>query len=189
MEAGAGEAGAEPMAVDPLPGEAAEKKELRKKEVTMAEKLVVCEQEEYSKISFGKSAIHGWGLFARRDIEQGEFVIEYRGDLIRHHTANRRESQYKVDKKDLYLFAISPQFVVDATNAGSIGRFMNHSCAPSTMTKLLDVDGKQHLVFVARCAIKAGQELTYDYRLSKEADDAKILCLCGAPNCRGAMND
>ena len=32
----------------------AEKEELRKKEVAMAEKLVVCEQEEYSKISFGK---------------------------------------------------------------------------------------------------------------------------------------
>jgi len=159
-----------------------------KKTITMAERIEECTRDEGGKISFGKSAIHGWGLFARQEIDQGEFLIEYRGDLIRHLIANRREQLYIGQKKDLYLFAVGDEFVVDATNSGSIARFMNHSCAPSTMTKVVDVDGSPHLVFVARCPIRAGQELTYDYRLAKEGEEQKLTCLCGAPNCRSTMN-
>ena len=40
----------------------------------------------------------------------------------------------------------------------------------------------------ARCAVQAGQELTYDYRLAKEDDGEKLPCLCGAPTCRGTLN-
>ena len=34
--------------------------------------------------------------------------------------------------------------------------------------------------------IKAGEELTWDYAMT-EASDARIECLCGAPNCRGII--
>ena len=154
----------------------------------MAEKLKACERTEGERILFGKSGIHGWGLFARRDIEQGEFLIEYRGDRIRPHVANERELQYRREGKDMYLFSLSNEWIVDATDCGSAARFVNHSCAPSTMSKIVDVDGFPHLVFVARCAVQAGQELTYDYRLAKEDDGEKLPCLCGAPTCRGTLN-
>jgi len=29
---------------------------------------------EKLRVCFGKSGIHGWGLFARRDIQEGEMV-------------------------------------------------------------------------------------------------------------------
>ena len=35
------------------------------------------------QLSFGKSAIHDWGLFAREDIGADEMVIEYVGHVIR----------------------------------------------------------------------------------------------------------
>ena len=154
----------------------------------MAEKLRACERTEGERILFGKSGIHGWGLFARRDLEQGEFLVEYRGDRIRPHVANDREAQYRREGKDMYLFSLSDGWIVDATDCGSVARFVNHSCAPSVMSKIVDVDGLPHLVFVARCAVQAGQELTYDYRLAKEDDGEKLPCLCGAPTCRGTLN-
>ena len=178
-------AGAPPPVTAPSPSEPAK---LEKRSVSMAEKLKACERTEGERILFGKSGIHGWGLFARRDIEQGEFLIEYRGDRIRPHVANERELQYRREGKDMYLFSLSNEWIVDATDCGSAARFVNHSCAPSTMSKIVDVDGFPHLVFVARCAVQAGQELTYDYRLAKEDDGEKLPCLCGAPTCRGTLN-
>lgn len=32
----------------------------------------------------------GWGAFAPRAIEKGEFLVEYRGELISHEEADRR---------------------------------------------------------------------------------------------------
>ena len=167
---------------------AAEPARLERRAVSMADKLRACERTEGERILFGKSGIHGWGLFARRDLEQGEFLVEYRGDRIRPHVANDREARYRREGKDMYLFSLSDEWIVDATDCGSVARFVNHSCAPSVMSKIVDVDGLPHLVFVARCAVQAGQELTYDYRLAKEDDGEKLPCLCGAPTCRGTLN-
>lgn len=44
------------------------------------------------------------------------------------------------------------------------------------------------LAFCARTELRAGQELTYDYRFKEEGADAKVACGCGAPNCRGTLN-
>ena len=78
--------------------------------------------------------------------------------------------------------------VIDSTDDGSIARFMNHSCAPSTYSKIILIGDDPHLAFYARCNILPGQELTYDYRLKEEDDDNKIECKCGAPTCRGTIN-
>ena len=128
--------------------------------------------------------------------------------------ANEREKQYKHQRKDLYLFAVDALNVIDSTNCGSVARFMNHSCSPSTFTKIVtlaaakptgqaqpqeeDKSGSQEasagasqvpkLAFFARCDILVGQELTYDYRLKEEDDENKIACRCGAPNCKGTIN-
>lgn len=59
---------------------------------------------------------------------------------------------------------------------------------PSMYTRVLDVDGEQRLLFVARTDIRAGQELTYNYRFQEEGADQKVRCACGAPNCRGFLN-
>lgn len=64
----------------------------------------------------------------------------------------------------------------------------NHCCAPSMYTKLLEVENEPRLVFFAKNDIKAGQELTYDYRFKEEEGANKLRCLCGAPNCRGFLN-
>ncbi len=158
--------------------------------VPLLQQVQRCASEERSKVTFGKSVIHGWGLFAKVPIKEGQTVAEYRGDIVRHSVANEREQRYRRQKKDLYLFAANPQQVIDGTDVGSIGRFMNHSCAPSCFIKQVEDKeaGIPHLAFFARTDILAGQELTFDYRLREEDDENKWECKCGAPTCRGTMN-
>lgn len=46
------------------------------------------------------SAIHGRGLFCKRPIDQGEMIIEYSGEVIRHELCDKREKYY--EKKGEY---------------------------------------------------------------------------------------
>merc|ERR1712185_205271 len=78
---------------------------------------------------------------------------------------------------------------VDATMAGNIARFMNHSCAPNAYSRIVEV-GKgmhdKHIVVFAARDLQVGEELQYDYQFALGGE--KIACHCGAPNCWGRMN-
>jgi NuA3 HAT complex component NTO1 len=53
---------------------------------------------------------------------------------------------------------------------------------------VLELSGQVHLCFFAKSDIRAGQELTFDYRFKEEEGDSKVPCQCGAPNCKGTLN-
>ena len=46
--------------------------------LSVREKLDLCNATERSRLAFGKSGIHGWGLFARLPMKQDSMVTEYR---------------------------------------------------------------------------------------------------------------
>jgi len=150
------------------------------------EQLSGCEQS----LRFGKSMIHDWGVFADADINAGDLIVEYRGVLIGHAVADKREKEYEKAKIGSdYMFRIDSETVCDATHQGNVARFINASCAPNCYTQIITVNSAKRIVIYAKRDIIRGEELCYDYKFQPEFDESKrIPCRCGTSECRGFMN-
>lgn len=146
--------------------------------------------EKTSKEAVGvyRSAIHGRGLFCKRNIEAGEMVIEYAGNVIRSVLTDKREKYYDSKGIGCYMFRIDDFDVVDATMHGSAARFINHSCDPNCYSRVINVEGQKHIVIFALRKIYRGEELTYDYKFPIEDANNKLHCNCGARRCRRFLN-
>jgi len=138
-----------------------------------------------------RSHIHGWGLFTKQEMSKDSMIVEYMGENIRQVVADRREKKYEVSGEgSCYMFRLDMQRIVDATMIGCMARFMNHCCKPNAYAKVITVDtdlgpDKKIMVFALQ-DIKAGEEITYDYKFPVE--DGSLRCHCGAPNCIGRLN-
>lgn len=141
-------------------------------------------------VTFARSTIHNWGLYAMEPIAAKEMIIEYVGERIRQQVAEHREKSYlRTGIGSSYLFRIDENTVIDATKKGGIARFINHCCNPSCTAKIIKVEGKKRIVIYALRDIEANEELTYDYKFERETnDEERIRCLCGAPGCKGYLN-
>lgn len=133
-----------------------------------------------------RSKIQGKGLFVMEDACEGEFLIEYVGEVISHRVADEREKRYQARGIGCYMFSLNKEFVIDATMQGNHSRFINHSCEPNCETQIEVIDGTPRIVITAKHALRQGEELTYDYHFEPELE--KLKCYCGAPSCRGYMN-
>ncbi|RNA03907.1 histone-lysine N-methyltransferase 2B [Brachionus plicatilis] len=156
--------------------------------------LDICGSTKYRHLKdFSKSAlvvkrspIHGRGLFTLVDLSQGQMIIEYSGEIIRNEVCDKREKFYESKGIGCYMFRIDEFEVIDATTKGNQARFINHSCDPNCISRVLVIGGHKHIVIFAQRAISRGEELTYDYKFPKE--DVKIKCLCKSSRCRKYLN-
>ncbi len=146
------------------------------------------------KIAARKSQIHGNGVFALMPIARGERIIEYKGKRRTHADVDAGDSG-DADSGHTFLFTLNDEYVIDANFSGNTARWINHSCRPNCEAVLEEneKDPKKSKVFIeARRAIKAGDELTYDYGITLDEPHTARLkkiwaCRCGAPNCTGTM--
>ncbi|KAF6723488.1 Histone-lysine N-methyltransferase 2B [Oryzias melastigma] len=157
-------------------------------ELPMAMRFRHLEKTSKEAVGVYRSLIHGRGLFCKRNIEAGEMVIEYAGTVIRAVLTDKREKFYDGKGIGCYMFRIDDFDVVDATMQGNAARFINHSCEPNCYSRVINVDGRKHIVIFALRKIYRGEELTYDYKFPIEDEDNKLHCNCGTRRCRRFLN-
>jgi SET domain-containing protein len=128
------------------------------------------------RMQIGRSAKHRYGVFALEDIPASRRVIEYTGKHLSLEQACRIPAP-----KDIYIARISSKLYVDGRRGGSGAEFMNHSCAPNLATRSIG----RHLYLYSRRKIRAGDELTWNYRYPIKLK--RVPCRCGARRCRGTL--
>merc|ERR1712039_885567 len=143
-------------------------------------------QEWRQNVVLARSRIQGLGLYAARDLEKGQMIVEYIGEVIRGELTDLREKRYESQNRGIYMFRLDDYRVVDATMTGGVARYINHCCEPNCVTETVEL-ADWHIIIFANRRISRGEELSYDYKFDFE-DDNKIPCLCGAKNCRKWMN-
>jgi SET domain-containing protein len=129
----------------------------------------------------------GWGVMSTRNIEQGELVVEYVGEVIDHDTWESRKAKlWRFDH--MYFMTLNRTEIVDATERGNIARFINHSCDPNLQVEKWYVNRTPRLGLWAKRPIVAGEELSYNYSVKWHGDpDVAQRCYCGAYNCTGYL--
>ncbi|MBS0603575.1 MAG: SET domain-containing protein-lysine N-methyltransferase [Verrucomicrobia bacterium] len=105
------------------------------------------------------SDVVGHGLFATKDYKKGEVIGHYAGRIV----------PTKSIEDDSYAFEMFANpfegHSIEGAEESNATRYINH--APLKYTNVDTVEffdkGLPYVIFTARCAIKAGEELLYDY--------------------------
>lgn len=134
------------------------------------------------------SKIAGLGAYATAPIPAGTRIIEYTGQHVSPAEADRRYDDDAVEHPRVVLFTVDSRTVIDGGVGGNEAQFINHSCEPNCAA----VTVKKHVYIEALRDIAPGEELLYDYNLTRDgiestADEQRYACHCGAPTCRGTM--
>ena len=129
------------------------------------------------RMDLRKSPIHRYGVYATEAIPANRKVIEYTGERI-----SRRETKKRGLGPRTYLFTLDDYWTLDGSVGGSGAEYINHSCDPNLRASIQ----KGHILYISKRPIVVGEELTVDYRFSKDVD--KVPCRCRAAKCRGTIN-
>lgn len=122
-----------------------------------------------------KRGAHGLGLFTTVAIPKGTYIIKYTGERISADEANRRGGQY--------LFTLNDRWVIDGKGRENKARYINHACTPNCEAEL--TSNEKRVFIQAKRAIKAGEELAYDY--GKEFWETYVKSKgCRCATCLGA---
>eukprot|EP01084_Bolivina_argentea_P041224 76062_1 len=126
---------------------------------------LLCENRHIQKGNFccvevAQTKVKGWGLFAvENNIEQGEFIIEYKGEVISKEEKTRRWNL----NNNRYMFQLQKRFWCDGWRCSNEAAMSNHSCNANMESELWECNKKIHIILKAKRDITIGEELTLDY--------------------------
>ncbi|KNE57587.1 hypothetical protein, variant 1 [Allomyces macrogynus ATCC 38327] len=144
----------------------------------------------------------GWGVRATRNVEKGEFVMQYLGRVVAEDECSGVEGRYEfaldLDEGRGEGWETRPMLVVDAEEVGNVGRFLNHACDPNLLVVAVRFDslvdsGLYRIALFARRDIAAQEPLCFDYEgggpdlpagARTKKGDLSFRCRCGSANCR-----
>lgn len=98
-----------------------------------------------------KRSAAGLGLYAGEAIPKGVCVIEYFGPYLSNEEADALSNKY--------LFEVSTRRTIDGSPRKNVARYINHSCRPNCEPEIQ----RGRVYIFAKRAIKAGEELAYNY--------------------------
>lgn len=143
------------------------------------------QKRQYANVKVVETPGKGFGLFTCEDLKPGTLVMEYVGEIITQEEMNRRALKYSAQgQPHFYFMTLRPNQIIDATCKGNLSRFLNHSCSPNCETQKWIVGGKIKIGLFTLKSVKAGSELTFDYKFVRFGKEPQ-KCLCGEPNCTG----
>ena len=137
-----------------------------------------------SKVVARKSARHGMGLFAARDLDAGERLIEYKGKRY-----GKRDSPDMDDDRITKFLRLSDGSGIDGSGWAALA---NHGCTPNCELLEEEGDGLPRAWLFTLREVKVGEELVWDYRLDVALEEEAYSdwpCACGSIECRGTMAD
>ncbi|VVB06315.1 unnamed protein product [Arabis nemorensis] len=149
------------------------------------------QQRHIKKMKLVQTEKCGYGIVADEDIESGEFIVEYVGEVIDEKICEERlwKLKHKVET-NFYLCQINWNMVIDATHKGNKSRYINHSCNPNTEMQKWIIDGETRIGIFATRYINKGEHLTYDYQCETKKYSRFVQygadqdCFCGEVGCR-----
>jgi SET domain-containing protein len=127
---------------------------------------------EPASVVVKSSTIHGKGVFAATDFQEGDVILRFDDSRLVTEENPRREGE-----SVFYCERLPDGRVVYGQEPE---RHTNHSCDPSAYIK--EAGGVRYLV--ARREISAGEEITSDYSINKHWGDVWWHCDCGSARCR-----
>ena len=116
-----------------------------------------------NKVELRFSEIEGRKLYATEDIRQGEEIIGL--------------PSIGMSQPDMYSLEVYPGVHVDCSQ--SLVGAINHSCEANAAVKGFSI--------IAWSCIKAGEEITLDYKRTENKLAAPFNCFCGSKKCRGRI--
>ena len=126
-----------------------------------------------SKVYVDHSSIHGKGVFAAVNVEEGERILEI------------DDSRLVTDDNPLRPEKGEYEHHCDYLENGKVvlmqepERYINHCCDPNVYVK--QIAGTRYVYAMRN--IKAGEEITFDYCINGYGDSV-WQCHCGSPKCR-----
>jgi histone-lysine N-methyltransferase SETD8 len=141
-------------------------------------KIVQCirENEQDGLIVNSTTDGRGQGLFAAKTFHKGDYVIEYRGDVLTPKRAQQRDRELDKEKRTSgYFFDFADptdkekkrMLTIDPTPyPNHLAQYINHSnkakcinCKPRAVL----VDDHPHVVLIATADIRPGDEIIFNY--------------------------
>lgn len=120
---------------------------------------------------------YGQGVFAARDILDGETIYRLEGETMGIGEFIERVNAGDENVDDPLQVGMKTYLDLD-----ELSRTFNHSCDPNAGLR------RRSELFAIR-DILAGEEITYDYSMTVAPTEWGMGCRCGARNCRVTLGD
>ena len=127
---------------------------------------------------FKRTTITGAGVYCDRDIQPGEKIADFTGQLI---ARTALPNPYPAEKD--YHLQIGPDLFLGPS--GLVDDFFNHSCDPNAA---VIINGNSARLTALKL-IAAGEEIVFDYAVTQRNFPCVITCACSSPSCRSTISN